>query len=100
LERNILTDQITFLTSKEQFRQNPLKTVSRLVAWKAHCVLAKSARVQLEGTSLQMELPPDWNGHPKLIYSFGWRFDPELPFIAERLPKGSVALDIGANLGT
>ncbi|MCU1292768.1 MAG: hypothetical protein JWP08_1618 [Bryobacterales bacterium] len=47
-----------------------------------------------------MELPPDWNGHPKLIYSFGWRFDPELPFIVERLPKGSVALDIGANLGT
>lgn len=47
-----------------------------------------------------MALPPHWHGHAKLIYSLGWRFDPELPFLAKRIMRGAVLFDIGANVGT
>jgi FkbM family methyltransferase len=47
-----------------------------------------------------MSLPPHWHGHPKLLYTFGWRFDAELPFLASIISKNAVVLDIGANIGT
>lgn len=46
-----------------------------------------------------MSLPPQWRGHPKLLYTFNWRFDPELPFLASKISKGAVVFDIGANVG-
>jgi FkbM family methyltransferase len=47
-----------------------------------------------------MSLPPHWHGHPKLLYIFGWHFDPELPFLASNISKDAVVIDIGANVGT
>ena len=60
----------------------------------------KGAIVKLEDTPLRMFLPAQWHGHPKLVYVFGWRFDPELPFLASKISKGAVVFDIGANIGT
>jgi FkbM family methyltransferase len=63
-------------------------------------MFAKPLVMQLDNTSLKMRLPPLWHGHPKLLYTFGWRFDPELPFLANHIRTGSTVLDIGANVGT
>jgi FkbM family methyltransferase len=99
-EHPLLYQQLRFLASKEQFRDAPFKTAARLGFWKIHCLLSKGAIIELEDTCLRMSLPPDWHGHPKLLYALGWRFDPELPFLAENISKGAVVFDIGANIGT
>jgi hypothetical protein len=95
-----LLQQIKFLLTKEQFRNAPLRAAVRLVCWKLRCLLSKGAIIKLEGTSLRMSLPPQWHGHPKLLYTLNWRFDPELPFLASKISKGAVVFDIGANVGT
>jgi FkbM family methyltransferase len=46
-----------------------------------------------------MSLPPEWHGHPKLLYAFGWHQATELPILATSLSHGEVVLDIGANVG-
>jgi len=94
-----LLQQIRFIAGKEQFRKAPIKTAARLCSWKLHCLASKEAVVRLEGTPLRISLPPQWHGHSKLIYALGWRFDPELPFLASKLPDGAVVFDIGANVG-
>jgi FkbM family methyltransferase len=95
-----LLEQIRFLTNNEQFRKAPLKAAAQLGSWKLRCLLSKGAIVKLEDTPLRMFLPAQWHGHPKLVYVFGWRFDPELPFLASKISKGAVVFDIGANIGT
>jgi FkbM family methyltransferase len=95
-----MLEQIKFLTNHEQFRKAPLKTVARLGWWRLRCLLSKEAVVKLADTPLRMSLPAQWHGHPKLVYVFGWRHDPELPFLARKIPKGAVVFDIGANIGT
>jgi tRNA A58 N-methylase Trm61 len=47
-----------------------------------------------------MFLPPHWHGHPKLLYAFGWHFDPDLQFLASKITPGAVVFDVGANVGT
>ena len=92
--------QIQFLIGKKQFKNAPLKTITRLISWKLHCLFAKEALIVLEGTQLRMALPPHWHGHPKLLYTFGWHFDTELPYLASNMSKDAVVFDIGANVGT
>ena len=95
-----MLQQLKFLAGIPRFRQAPLSTAARLGSWKIRCLLERGAVVDLEGTSLKMALPPQWHGHPKLLYALGWRFDPELPFLAGRIAAGDVVFDIGANIGT
>lgn len=92
--------RLKFLIGKEQFRKAPIKTAARLATWRLHCWLSTETTIHLENTALNMCLPPHWHGHPKLLYTLGWKFDPELPFLAEHISDGAVVFDIGANLGT
>lgn len=55
--------------------------------------------ITLDGTPLRLFLPPQWHGPPKVFYALGWRFDPELPFLARNLSRGDIIFDIGANIG-
>jgi FkbM family methyltransferase len=98
-ENNRLVRQIKFLAREQQFRRAPLRTIGRLISWRIHCLASRGATINLEETELKMCLPPEWQGHAKLIYTFGWRFDPELPFAASTVTAGAVVFDIGANVG-
>ena len=95
-----MLQQVKFLASKPQFRDAPVRTAMRLGAWRVHCLLSQGATIELASTPMRMTLPPQWHGHPKLLYTFGWQFDEELPFLATRLRKGDTVFDIGANIGT
>jgi FkbM family methyltransferase len=89
-----------YLLGKKEFRQSPLKTFIKLIAWKAHCLLSREATISLlKGSPLKMILPPEWHGQSKLYYSLGWQNDEDLVCLFANTKAGWFVFDIGANIG-
>jgi len=89
-----------YLRSKKEFQRSPLRTIFKLVAWRAHCLLSREATITLvKGSSLKMILPPEWHGQAKLYYAFGWQQDDDLVYLVEKAAAGSIIFDVGANTG-
>jgi FkbM family methyltransferase len=88
-----------YLTVQEAYHQDPVRTVSRLISWRARCLLQQPAIATLRPWNVRMFLPPQWRGVAKLIFAFRERYEPELACLERVLSPGSVFVDVGANIG-
>jgi FkbM family methyltransferase len=57
------------------------------------------ATVRLESWQVDLELPPQWRGVSKLLYTFREDYEPELALLDRLLPPGGVFIDCGASIG-
>ena len=91
--------QIAFLLGHEAFQQSPAKYTGRLIAWRARCLLRRSAVVSIPELGVQLFVPPIWRGSAKMIYVFRAACERELPLVQRLLSTGDVFIDVGANYG-
>ena len=97
--RMSLQEKLGFLFQHSGFRQEPLKVLFRLAFWYVRARLPRPASITLGRWKLTMEIPPRWRGVSKLVYVFREHYEPELFALEQLVPKGSVAVDVGANYG-
>jgi len=88
-----------WLTTQEAFRRAPFSTCSRLISWRAMCLLRKAAIINLRRWNLPIFLPPRWRGVEKLVFVLREHYEPELIYLEKVLSSKSVFIDVGANLG-
>jgi hypothetical protein len=83
------------------FRQAPIRIVSRGIAWIGHCLVRKSACVQIGSARAYLELPPFFalGGCATAVYIFREEYEPELRYIESILSRGMTVVDGGANIG-
>jgi FkbM family methyltransferase len=88
-----------YLTVQEAYGRDPLRTVSRLLAWRMRCILRRPATASLRPWRLKMFLPANWRGVEKLIFAFREDYEPELGYLQQILLPGMTFVDAGANIG-
>jgi FkbM family methyltransferase len=88
-----------YLTVQEAYRRDPVRTVSRLLAWRTRCLLRWPAIASLPRWHVKMFLPAQWRGVAKLIFTFREYYEPELAWLEKALSPGSIFVDAGANIG-
>jgi FkbM family methyltransferase len=91
----------SLLWSHYAFRQQPLLIACRGVAWIAHCLTRKAARIRIGSARAHLELPPFFalGGSAAAIYLFREKYEPELGYVENRLSNGMAFVDGGANVG-
>src|ERR1700739_1325149 len=94
-----LASKWEYLAAHEALRRAPLRTVSRLISWRARCFLGRSAIAHLPTWGLQMYLPANWRGVEKLIFAFREHYEPELNYLEKILSPGMTFVDAGACYG-
>jgi FkbM family methyltransferase len=88
-----------YLADQEAFRRAPGLILCRLISWWIRCLLQQSAIIRLPKWGVQMFLPAEWRGLPKLIFAFREYYEPELACLEEVLSPGKTFVDAGANVG-
>ena len=94
-----LASKWEYLTAHEALRRAPLRTMGRLVSWRARCWLQHGAIAHLQRWDLDMYLPPNWRGVEKLIFTFRDHYEPELGYLEKILSPGMTFVDAGACYG-
>jgi len=67
-----------YLADQEAFRREPGLILLRLISWRIRCLLQQAAIIRLPRWGIQMFLPAEWRGLPKLIFAFREYYEPEL----------------------
>jgi len=88
-----------YLADQEAFRRAPGLILLRLISWRIRCLLQQAAIIRLPRWGIQMFLPAEWRGLPKLIFAFREYYEPELAILEEVLSPGKTFVDAGANVG-
>ena len=94
-----LKEKWDYLKMQQDFRQAPLLTLSRLLSWRARCLLEEPAIISLPEWNVRMFLPPEWRGIAKLVFAFREDYEPEIVYLDKILSAGQVFVDVGANFG-
>jgi FkbM family methyltransferase len=97
--RKNLESKWEYLMAQEAMRRAPVLTMSRLVSWRARCLLGRAAIARLPRWDLQMLLPANWRGVEKLIYAFREYYEQELNYLRQILSPGMTFVDAGACYG-
>jgi FkbM family methyltransferase len=88
-----------YLKAQESFRRSPLLIASRLISWRARCLLQKPAVIKLSEWDARMFLAAEWRGIEKLLFTFRENYEPEMSCLKTILSPGKVFVDAGANIG-
>jgi len=88
-----------YLTTQEAMRRAPVLTLSRLLYWRARCLLRRAAIIRLPRWDVRMFLPANWRGVEKLIFAFREYYEPELDYLRQILLPGMTFVDAGACYG-
>jgi FkbM family methyltransferase len=88
-----------YLMAQEAMRRAPVLTMSRLLSWRARCLLRRAAIARLPRWDVQMFLPANWRGIEKLIFAFRESYEPELDYLEQILSQGMTFIDAGACCG-
>ena len=94
-----LTSKWRYLAVQESFKRTPVRTLSRLVSWRARCFVGSSAVVHMPRWNVQMLLPANWHGVEKLIFAFREYYESELGYLEQILSPGMTFVDAGACYG-
>jgi FkbM family methyltransferase len=94
-----LASKWEYLSAQEALRRMPLRTMSRLISWRARCFMRRGAIARLRRWDLDMRLPPNWRGVEKLIFAFRDHYEPELGYLEKILSPGMTFVDAGACYG-
>lgn len=94
-----LRERWEYLADQEAFRRQPGRVLRRLISWRIRCLLQPSTTIRLPKWDIQMYLPAEWRGLPKLIFAFREYYEPELSCLEELLSPGKTFVDAGANVG-
>jgi len=97
--RKNLESKWKYLTAQEAMRRAPMLTMSRLISWRARCLLRCAAIARLPRWDVQMFLPANWRGVEKLIFAFREYYEPELDYLKQILSPGMTFVDAGACYG-
>lgn len=82
------------------FEDAPVRTLFRLASWRTHCLLNRSAVVELPQWGVRMFLPPRWGGEgTTMIYATREYYELELKHLDRFVSHGMTFVDGGANLG-
>jgi FkbM family methyltransferase len=76
-----------------------MATLARLAAWEAYCLFRHPTIVRLNERSITLALAPERHGISKLLFAFRDGYDPDLSLLPTLLAPGSIAVDVGANIG-
>jgi FkbM family methyltransferase len=88
-----------WLKTEHGFRRAPVRTLVRLISWRARCLLQSEIVIKLRRWNLKMSLPTRPRVMGEYIYPFRENYEPELAYLEEALSPGGVFLDVGANIG-
>ena len=94
-----LEEKWRYLKAQESFQHAPVLIASRLISWRARCLLQKPAIVNFPKWNVRMFLPAEWRGIAKLVFAFREDYEPEMAYLDKILSAGQVFVDVGANLG-
>ena len=94
-----LRERWEYLADQEAFRREPGCVLRRLISWRIRCWLQRPTTIPLPKWGIQMYLPAEWRGLPKLIFAFREYYEPELSCLEELLSPGKTFVDVGANVG-
>ena len=97
--RKDLESKWEYLMAQEAMRSTPVLTMSRLLSWRARCLLRRAAIAHLRQWGVQMFLPANWRGVEKLIFAFREYYEPELNYLQQILLPGMTFVDAGACYG-
>jgi FkbM family methyltransferase len=91
----------TLLLKHHAFRQTPIRIAWRGLAWIGHCLLRRSAHIQIGLKKAPLELPPFFarGGCATAVYIFREEYEPELRYFESVLSDGMTVVDGGANIG-
>jgi FkbM family methyltransferase len=88
-----------YFVAQEAFCRSPWVTSARLIFWRVRCLLRQAAMIHLPRWGVQIFLPAEWRGLPKLVFVFREYYEPELFYIESVLSPGKTFVDAGANVG-
>ena len=94
-----LASKWEYLAAHEALRRAPLRTMGRLLAWRARCAVRRPAIAHLQRWDVDMHLPANWRGVEKLIFAFREHYEPELGYLQKILSPGMTFVDAGACYG-